>query len=188
MLSTTPHPTRRGRKVALLALVVSALVVATGASASNLEGGKHWYRGATAVAQVYFVDHTGVRWPVNASVIKWNEASRLGAYYSNPGTCPFHCVQVYEGNYGSGWYGLTTLSVDANKHFIAGNMKIQLNNSLSTTQNQRQSIACQEEGHAIGIDHQSATNSCMYPTAAYFPLYPNGHDFDMVYTLYDHQG
>lgn len=46
------------------------------------------------------VDHTGNRWPVNASTVTWNQSAHIGVYYRAPDGCPFHCVGVK-----ANWYG-----------------------------------------------------------------------------------
>lgn len=152
-----------------------------------INGGVHWNRVNTATAQVYFIDHTSVRWPVSASAQTWNQTNRLGVYWRSPSQgCPgsnVGCVPVTEVSLpNAAWHGSTSLAWSGD-HFTQ--VSIKLNTAVTTTSSQKRSVACHELGHAIGLDHQRVNDSCMTDGAVY-PLYPNGHDFDKIKGLYDH--
>lgn len=137
---------------------------------------------------MYFVDHTGSRWPVNASTVTWNQSSRLGVYYQTPGNCPFHCVHVYSGNYGAGDYGVASVVWDANGHLVNGasGTTVYLNNYYSAASTRDRHTTCQELGHGLGLAHQGlGSTSCMNNNVLN-TQYPNDHDWNMIYELYDH--
>lgn len=181
------------RAVASVGLgVVVLAALGPSAAADNYEMGDgyklHWNRTNTSVAQAYMVDYTGPRWPVNASTVKWNEASRLGVYYlSSTDSCPFHCVAVKADYFGTAEArGFSIIRWDSNGH-LTGNTYIRLNNSYAANSTKDRSVTCQEVGHAIGLDHQgSGSDSCMTNSPDRFPMYPNRHDYDILYSLYDH--
>ena len=136
------------------------------------------------------VDNTGSRWPVNASTVTWNQSSRLGVYYKTPGTCSFNCVHVeayaYTDQYGPS-RGKTRLDWDANGHFKPGSIGIVLNTYWAANSNKDRSVTCHEIGHALGLDHQGdAATSCMTNGPTNFPLYPNDHDWNLLFNLYNH--
>jgi hypothetical protein len=184
--------TRGTRLTIALAALVILLSAAGSAFASHYiwRGGNqlHWIRDGTAVAQVYWVDYTGSRWPVNASSIEWNKASRLGAYYLSPSdSCPFHCVGVKAASYGTddarGW---AVLYWDSNGH-LTGKTYVRFNNSYAANATKDRAVVCQELGHTIGLDHQgNNSTSCMNGSGTDFNKYPNQHDYDLLYNLYDH--
>jgi hypothetical protein len=186
-----PKRNRRRLIVGAASLVV-LLSVAGSALASHYiwrNGNQlHWIRDGTAVAQVYFVDYTGSRWPVNASTIEWNRSSRLGAYYLSPSNnCPFHCVGVKADYFGTddarGW---AVLSWDSNGH-LTGQTYVRLNKSYAANATKDRAVTCQELGHTIGLDHQgSSSTSCMNGSGTDFNRYPNQHDYDLLFNLYDH--
>lgn len=171
---------RSGRlRLAATATTLISLLASTSGSAlatNRRANYGHWNRIDTAIAQVYFVDHTGTYWPVNAATIEWNKSANVGVYYSSPGNCPFNCVHTYE----------------VNNHFKPGNVYINLNTSVSQNfglnQNQRQGVACQEQGHVIGLGHRQYTDDCMYDKDnQYFPKLPsNPHDYNVLANIYDH--
>ncbi len=145
----------------------------------------HWERSGTAVAQVYWVDYTGPRWPVNASSIEWNRSARLGAYYLSPSdNCPFHCVGVRADSFGTddprGW---AVLRWDTNGH-LTGATYVRFNNSYAANATRDRAVACHELGHTIGLNERTAGDSCMNSTS--FNRLPDGHDYNLLSNLYDH--
>lgn len=151
----------------------------------SLPGGIHWNRVNTATAQVYFIDHTSVLWPVSASAQRWNSTNRLGVYWRSPSQgCPgsnVGCVPVTEVSLpNAGWLGRTSYTV-VGDHF--GDVSIKLNTGVADA-GQKRWAACHELGHAIGLAHQNASDSCM--TTGNVANYPNGHDFDKIKGLYGH--
>jgi hypothetical protein len=175
-------------------LFVGLLLVPVASSSHDIvtpEGVLHWDRNnptPTAVAQAYMVDHTGSRWPVNASAVTWNQSADIGVYWIAPGDCPFHCVHVRSGNYGPGFYGKATLVWNNTGHLVGGDngTRMQLNTYYSAAATRDRHVTCQEMGHTIGLDHQGpSSDSCMNDDVLN-TKYPNNHDWVMLGNIYDH--
>jgi hypothetical protein len=173
-----------------LTSIVAAAVLLAGAIPANASHylGAHWNRVNTAIAQVYYIDHTGAAWPVNSSVVTWNQTSRLGVYYRTPTQgCPgsnVGCVHVYEVNTTEGYYGATIIGpIATGNHFTT--VKINLNNHFALSAVGHRHTACQEIGHAFGLDHQYASDTCMNDSRL-DTQYPNTHDYDEIRAIYNH--
>ncbi|OKI41690.1 matrixin family metalloprotease [Micromonospora sp. CB01531] len=136
--------------------------------------------------QVYFIDHSGSEWPVGRSVTKWNETSGIDSVYRTPSSgCPgggIHCVHVYSGNYGSGWTGQTSRTLNAAGTYYAG-ATVQLNTYYSGTEYERWNTACHELGHVLGLGHNTSTGSCVYAYRS-SQRYPNTDDFNLLERYY----
>ncbi len=173
----------------LAAVAILSMQTAAVASHSLIRGGNaalHWDRSGTALAQVYYVDHTGSRWPVARNVYDWNASNRVKSYYET--TCPnssVHCVHVRTYDSNDGNIGYTHIEWDSNGHFVDGGVWIRLNNYPSTTFTARDHTACQELGHALGLDHQYSDNTCMNDNRL-DTVDPNQHDYDQLASVYDH--
>ncbi len=145
-----------------------------------------WSYGAYRDPQVYFLDHTSSAWPVTAAVNDWYQAVGIDAYYRwHTAGCPggTHCVHVYNGAYGAtGWYGLTSWSPGTQ-----GPVTVKLNDSYSLTANQHRTIACHELGHALSLNHNTSTSSCLY-SGTYISLRPNGDDYNLLPRIYPLSG
>ncbi|MBN9619062.1 MAG: hypothetical protein J0H43_04945, partial [Actinobacteria bacterium] len=156
----------------------------------------HWANNGYGHPQVYFVDHTGSAWPTDVSTYTWNQAQGIDSIYvwgSCPGYGGTHCVNVNDANYGNtgkwaGTTGLTYLTWNPTSYnFVDGKVYIQLNdyNFGLNAAGHRQDV-CQEQGHSLGMDHNTATNSCMYQyiinsTGAETP---DSADFSLIAELY----
>jgi hypothetical protein len=157
----------------------------------------HWnreYPTVTAVAQWYIEDYSGPNWPVYGAVQKWDKRpAHYRVFWLNGGDCShstLHCVPTHSGNYGNTtWDGITVFQVNNDtNHIVHDSMSVRFNNYRSLTPHQHESIACHETGHTSGGFTDSSRNqsSCMYGTAAYYPLDPAKHDFDVLENNYDH--
>jgi hypothetical protein len=149
-----------------------------------------WGYGPFNDPQVYFLDHTSSSWPVTDARIDWYQAPGIDAYYRwHTAGCPGggrHCVHVYNGNYGTGWYGMTS-AVSSGGLFVDGTVKIELNDQVTpNTYAARRSVACHEMGHALGLDHNGSTNSCL--SVPQFPQHPSADDFGVLNLLYPKPG
>jgi hypothetical protein len=152
--------------------------------------------------QVWFVDHTGTQWPVTTSTYEWNTAHGVDSYYTS--SCPNYsgqyCVNVTDSNAGcSGWQGLTTITAPASNSYYMTSAKVQLNDyngtctvgattyNYSKNANGYRQDACHEMGHALGMGHNTATNSCLYSTIqnSANELVPDSNDFTLIAQLYD---
>ncbi|MFV0317558.1 MAG: hypothetical protein ACK5O2_11450 [Microthrixaceae bacterium] len=179
---------------AIVASLTGVQFVGASPAAASHADPFHWDRfvpTATAIAQMYAVDHTSSDWPVNASTIEWNKSSAIGFYYRNPGTCntsTLNCIPVYNGDYGAtNWYGRTTFSVGSGNHIVRNSMTVLLNDHYKLTTDQHRSVTCHELGHATGVfnDSLSSSTSCM-TSDSNFPRFPNQHDYDVLAWIYAH--
>ncbi len=173
--------------VLVCAGVTSSAVTATADNYLRDGAGQaiHWNRDGTELAQVYFIDFTGSRWPVSASTWTWNNSSNVKSYYETG--CPawwLHCVDVNEYSASDGNFGFTEISpTDANGHFTS--VAVYLNNNYYVSAADDRQTTCQELGHALGLDHQEVPDSCMN-TIFSESQYPNGHDYDQLAAVYNH--
>lgn len=179
---------RRTLIAGLLAFILVVLSIAPASATHSLRDGSgrplHWNRSGTALAQVYFVDFTGSRWPVNASTVTWNQSSRVKSYYAS--SCPsstLNCVDVLEYNRDDGNLGFAEYAWDGNRHFTFG--RVQLNNRYTPGADDDRQTVCQELGHILGLDHQSAPDSCMDDSTNNV-RFPNSHDYSQLSTVYNH--
>jgi hypothetical protein len=174
-----------------VAVVGASVGTASPAAANNYEG-HHWAHNGLSHSQIYFVDHTGSYWPVNTVTYKWNLAQGVDSYYEWA-SCPsssLHCVNVYEYSANDGNYGITYWPNlwDSAGHNYEGQY-ITLNDYTVTDSTQARKTTCQEEGHVLGLDHQYVTSSCMMQGPALslgISPYPNQHDFDELFAIYNH--
>jgi Matrixin len=147
----------------------------------------HWARNGYAHPQVYFIDNTSSAWPVAAAVPPWNQAHGVDSLYRFA-TCPaaagIHCVTTTNGNFGdTGWDGQTNMQIDANHNFVDG-MSIQFNDYYQETASEHRTVTCHELGHALGLDHNSSTNSCMFAGGAPSATTPAADDYTLLADIY----
>lgn len=196
------HPGRpRGAGVVVATAVVGFLTGLAAIPAFASHGGpEHWSKDGLARSQVYVVDLTGPAWPVATVVYRWNEAnSRTGArfnvYYQT--SCPsssLHCVRVREYTNASapnaacvGAFACTIRDpADANNHQTG--VRVWLNNSEVTTAAQHRKTTCHEIGHVFRLaEGRTSDGTCMKQGASPpISQYPDGHDYDALFNLYDH--
>ena len=146
----------------------------------------HWARNNATTAYAVVEDHTGSRWSVYSGAIYWAGNARFNVTYTRSCSSSYHCVKVYEGNYGAtGWLGITRITYDGYHHMTS--VQIQFNNSYSTTAAQRAQAACHEQGHAFGLGHNVSNASCMYGTATGNSSSGTSDDMNqLTYNTYDH--
>jgi hypothetical protein len=160
---------------------------------TNLAHQLRWADGCCAHPQVWFVDHTGSQWPVTTDTYEWNIAHGVDSLYIW-GSCPNYsgqyCVNVNDANYGcSGWEGQTFLSWNGTSFYLTS-VRIELNDAPGCTPTNasgyRQDV-CQEEGHALGMGHNSSTDSCMHQVIINnaSAIAPDSDDFTLIAMLYN---
>jgi hypothetical protein len=141
-----------------------------------------WDYGSYKDPQVYFLDSTTSAWPVVASVTEWNRATGIDSFWkSGSSACPsgVHCVTVANGSYGStGWYGQTSWTPNTQ-----GPVSVKLNDSYTLTANEHRTVACHELGHALALNHNTSTSSCLY-SGTYISLVPNADDYKILPLIY----
>jgi len=180
-------PRRFGALLVPFVLIIGLLVNPSPASASHVTG-NHWAHDGLAHSQIYFVDHTPAFWPVSSSVYKWNEARGVDSYY-HWANCPntrLHCVDVYEYLNDDGNYGVTYWSASGG-HFTSAT--VYLSRVRVTNAHQARKTTCHELGHVLGLDHRAESSSCMRSGNAVtlnISRYPDTHDFNQLYTMYNH--
>jgi hypothetical protein len=168
-----------------------------------------WADGCCAHPQVWFVDHTGSQWPVTSSTYEWNTAHGVDSLYvwaTCPGYSGQYCINVSDANYGcnlgytgSAFTGYTTYTWNPTTYYTTA-ANIQLNdyqglcagpggtsyNLYKNADGYRQ-MACHEMGHALGMGHNSSTDSCINPYIQNFSYadLPNSDDFTLIAQLYN---
>lgn len=139
--------------------------------------------------QVYFLDHTSSSWPVSTSVSSWNQAQGIDSFYRwYTQGCPaggVHCVHVYSGAYGStGWTGEASWGTDSTGDYDnTANVTVKLNDSYPGTASERRNTTCHELGHALGLNHNTSTTSCLYSSRTSV-LTPNADDYSLLPRIY----
>jgi hypothetical protein len=184
----------------VIALVISALAADMVSGTNRLPGGQHWGDGSLSREYVTIVDYTPSGWPVFAAAINWDAAPRIDIVYrygscGSPGHCigvrltstwPYTCAQ-------SGGYAVVRPQSASNNHIDPDTSYIRFNDRCggsSWTNRDRQALACEEEGHIIGLDHASPDlngSTCM-ASGRIDQLHhtPRQHDFDMLSSIYAH--
>jgi hypothetical protein len=170
--------------------LVAVLAVAGLALAVQSAGAAHYIGQHLATLNghyeptIWFVDRTDTTWPVTAAADEWNRSSRLTV--GRRAECPHsgdYCPVVNQ-VYNDLWYGRTTFSMNSTgSHISRYGFYLELNNAAPGSI--KRSIACHEEGHALGLRHRQPADSCMRSDNV-FPSYPDDHDFNQLYSAYGH--
>ena len=145
-----------------------------------------WSNNGYSNPRISYYDRSGIPWPQGSAVTKWNTSTYIDLYYTTSG-CPtttgYHCVPVSSGNFGpNGWIGLTSsVWYDATLYFVDGQNTIKYNDYYSVPGDPNLSTACHESGHALGLDHNTSSGSCLYSTrVANRSTTPNADDFGII--------
>ncbi len=170
-------------------------------------GDYHWARTDASIAfDLTVVNSTTDDWDnlVSYAMTDWTASSAVNLIEDTGGSTssrvrrkckgPEGKIRICNLAYGfNGWLGIAGISIDPNGHITTGYTKLNdsyLNNSAYF--GWRQSVACQELGHNLGLDHQDETfdnvtlESCMdYQDPPYAS--PNNHDYDQLESIYDHE-
>ncbi|MFC9688148.1 hypothetical protein ACFTSF_06375 [Kribbella sp. NPDC056951] len=148
-----------------------------------------WSYGGFNDPQVYFLDHTPAGFPVTDAVNDWYQAVGIDAYYRwYTAGCPGggrHCVHVRTYSPGPDEFGVTYWNANAPE----GPVDVYLASHMAGT-NQARKSTCHELGHALGLGHNSSTNSCMKQgrIAAGWSLRPSSQDFEVLKRIYPRPG
>lgn len=184
--------------VLLLAVAVFGPVKPVGAGHQLYDGSGtiplHW-NGFSWGNQITIVDRTQP-WPVSTATSDWNNAHHEALVHYHWFDCSHgvNCVWVNEINSSSASYvGAFFASFNGTGHLIQNQSQtyINLNNAHLTTACSiygitwatcRAHTACQEIGHALGLDHYYVGTSCMDDTLANSQSSHGGFDKTKPYT------
>lgn len=160
----------------------------------------HWQNSGHSHPQIYFLDSTGSQWPTDKATYEWNKAQGIDSnykYVSNvyaSGVCPriagIHCVPIVDGNYGSNGLGdggiAATTVVTNGDNIVRASIQLNTYNFNLNAYGYRQTI-CHEEGHALGLDHNTSATSCLidHKTNSAASQNPNSDDFALVANMYN---
>ena len=192
--------------------IVAAACVTTAAgygavlSADHSWGSYHWAR-TTPSFNLIVINSTTSDWDpfVTAAVADWSGSDVLDMVEDPDGStserdrrrckAPAGQVRICNLAYGyNGWLGVAGISIDTDGHIFTGYTKLNdsyFSTSYYNTNDWRQSVACQELGHNVGLDHQDEdfTNASLYSCMDYQdPPYAwtNAHDFEELEAIYAH--
>jgi hypothetical protein len=165
---------------------IGAGIAAEQAASEHAIGGP-WHLAALnghSQATIWLVDRTDTTWPVTAAADEWNRSRFVTI--GRRAECPHagdYCPPVHQVN-NNNFFGQTTYKLNnARTHISREGFEIRLSNA--TPLGARRSVACHEEGHALGLDHRKPSNSCMVDGAV-FPARPDDHDFNALQNIYSH--
>jgi hypothetical protein len=186
----------------------AAVAAACGAAlaADHSWGDYHWAR-TTRSFDLTVVNSTTQNWDpyVFRAISDWSQSGVLNMVEDPNGStadkdrrqcrAPDGAVRICNLAYGfNGWLGIAGISIDTDGHIVRGYTKLNDSYFSTPTYNRadwKQSVACQELGHNVGLDHQDedfgngSLFSCMdYQDPPY--EYPNAHDYDQLEAIYGH--
>jgi hypothetical protein len=168
----------------------------------------HWAR-TTASFNLTIVNSTTSDWDryVTQAISDWSSSNNdvLNMIEDPSGStadkdrrqcrAPSGAVRICNLAYGfNGWLGIAGISIDTQGHIVSGYTKLNDSYFRTSTYNRddwKQSVACQELGHNIGLDHQDedfdnqSLFSCMDYQDPPYEL-PNTHDYAQLGTIYGH--
>lgn len=164
---------------------------------SHQWGPYHWTKPQNEERKIIIRDSTTDSWATKLpnAISDWGQSSKFRFVKQQAATdattrqqCSFpdHYGRVHVCNYSYSWSdaGRADIRVNSANHIQKGWAK--LNNS--TSDSLRRSVICHELGHTLGLDHRSATSSCMYGASDAFPNYPDNHDYDQLVNQTHHHG
>ena len=167
----------------------------------NIQGAYAWarlcgtqrYHWSGSHPVIYFVDHSSGAWPVYEAAVQWNKSTALDVGYRAPlVVCPSggFCAYVRSGSYtdkcssSTSWVGCTSLGLNSATRLIES-ATIRLNDRFSSTYAANQIVTCHELGHALGLDHNLYTTSCMYwQRTSNGSRFPHTGDYLMLESVY----
>jgi len=199
--------------VKLVAVLAATMAITAAPAAANHSwGGYHWARTASPFP-VNLGDDVSSGWDsyLRAASADWSLDRAPGAPSTtipNPlnstvvtgSTTGSKCrprsgrVEVCNAAYGNnGWLGLASVWASGT-HITQATVKLNdtyYNTPTYNTPAWRQSVTCQEIGHAFGLDHQSEDRNVNMGTCMDYygvpNLRPNPHDYDQLALIYTHR-
>lgn len=162
-----------------ICLFVVLVVLAAPAWAGH-DLGLHWVKRDDRV-EVLLIDQTGGRFPVTQAVHAWNGTGKIHIVMTDrcaPGRGCIH-VRLREMRY----LGVSTLYRDGRGHLSA--VEVALSSTRRMSASKRLSVTCHEIGHALGLGHREASQSCLVNSSR-FPPRPDEHDRAELASVYGH--
>ena len=198
------------REANMKKILIAALAAALPSSASFADHSwgppYHWAR-TTSSFDLQVINSTTSDWDdyVGLAISDWSMSSVLNMIEDTNGSTSNkdrrRCkggsgtVRICNLAYGNnGWLGIAGISIDSNDHITTGYTKLNdsyFSTSYYNTPAWRQSVACQELGHDVGLGHQDEdfNNTSLFSCMDYqVPPheYPNPHDYDQLEDIYAH--
>jgi hypothetical protein len=191
--------------LAVAASTAFAVTYGSIVSADHAWGDYHWAR-TTSSFDLTVVNSTTDDWDpfVATAVNDWSSSNVLDMSQANGATddqlrrqcsAPAGQVRICNLAYGrNGWLGIAGISIDTNGHIVSGYTKLNdtyFSLSYYNSADWKQSVACQELGHNVGLDHQDedfdneTLKSCMDYQDPPWPA-PNTHDYQQLGSIYGH--
>ena len=95
-------------------------------------------------------------------------------------------IAGYSANYDMWWAGLATVTSNSGSHLGTVDVKFDEVDVVGESADLKHHLACQENGHAGGLDHRTTAVSCMYQNvSAEIPDF-DSHDTQTMYNYNNH--
>lgn len=186
-------------------IAISSILFSNSALADHAWGNYHWAR-TTISFELTIVNSTTSDWDADVllAVGGWSVSDKLDMAEEDSATskkvrrqcrAPNGKVRICNLAYGqTGWLGVAGITIDASDHITKGYTKLNdtyFSWDFYNTDDWKQSVACQELGHNIGLDHQDEdfNNESLYTCMDYQdPPFgsPNQDDYDQLRSIYGH--
>lgn len=184
-------------------VISSALTLfVSAATAQHSWGSYHWARTANPFT-LQVIDSMTTDWDteLDTALAEWSQSGVLDLLKTSADDskgvrkrCQMVSGQmrVCNGAYGfNGWLGMATIGIDSNGHIVQGTAK--MNDSYASywdIYGEKNHVVCQEIGHVLGLGHTSEDGSsqqtCMDYSSDPNSQWPNQHDFDTLFEIYNH--
>lgn len=197
----------RIRRTVAAAATASVLAFGGVLVADHSWGNYHWAR-TTSSFDLTVVNSTTPDWDphVAQAAADWSQSNVLNMVQDTGGgtdsktrrqcRAPNGAVRICNLTYGNtGWLGIAGISIDAQGHIISGYTKLNdtyFATAYYNTPDWKQTVACQELGHNIGLDHQDEDfdNASLFTCMDYQDppfAFPNAHDYEQLAEIYAHR-
>jgi hypothetical protein len=122
-------------------------------------------------------------WPVSAAAERWDNDNPVDyRYTTTPCPAAAQCVIVRQAELASPTVGLTVLG-RVGTDIRSATVTLDTTFGRTTTNARRRNVVCHELGHALGLQHRTATSSCLTSYAAN-QQYPDATDIKNLNIMY----